>query len=50
MNVHVADDLYLNYADSLPKAGRLGVREDLFGKTVKNPSLIRQALLDYCNA
>ena len=47
MNVHIEDDLYINFADSSPKAGKLGVREYLFAKEVKNPVLMRQALLDY---
>lgn len=46
-NVHIADDLYLNFADCSPKAGRLGVREYLFGKATQNISLMNHALIDF---
>ena len=46
MNVHVAGDRYLNFADCSPCAGPLGAREYLFGKAVGNRALMRQAMLD----
>ncbi|MFA5447580.1 MAG: heparinase II/III family protein [Sphaerochaeta sp.] len=46
-SVHIEDDLYLNFADSSPKAGRLGAREWRFGVAVNDEKLKRRALLDY---
>ncbi len=44
--VHVADDIYLNFADCSPKAGHLTAREFLFGKAVNSESLMHHAALD----
>ena len=44
--VHVTDDIYLNFADCSPKAGRLTAREYLFGKAVGSRSLMHHAALD----
>ncbi len=46
-NVHIADELYLNFADCSPKAGILGAREYLFGKALDDRALIRRALEDF---
>lgn len=45
--VHVGDDIYINYADCSPKAGKLGAREYLFGKAVNDPGLSAHALTDW---
>jgi len=46
-NVHIAGELYLNFADCSPKAGILGVREYLFGKALGDQALVRKALEDF---
>ena len=45
-NVHIKDDLYLNYADCSPNAGHLTAREYLFGKATGNTALMHHAALD----
>ena len=45
--VHVADDIYLNYADCSPKAGRLKAREYLFAKRTGAADMMHHAALDY---
>ena len=47
INVLVDDDIYLNFADCSPKAGRLGAREYLFGKAINDQDLIDKAVSDY---
>ncbi len=49
MNVHVAEDRYINFADCSPCAGTLGAREYLFGKATGNDAIVRQAVIDYRN-
>ena len=44
--VHVAGDIYLNFADCSPKAGHLTAREYLFGKAVGSQALLHHAALD----
>lgn len=46
-NVHIADDLYLNFADCSIKAGTLGCREYLFAKAVNSNSLLQHASHDF---
>lgn len=46
-DVHVAKDIYLNYADSSPKAGHLGAREYLFAKAIGNDAMMHHAATDY---
>lgn len=46
-NVHIVDELYLNFADCSPRAGILGAREYLFGKALDDPALMRRALEDF---
>ena len=46
-NMHVEGEWYLNFADSSPKAGELGVREYLFGKSAGDDRLVREALIDF---
>ncbi len=46
-DVHIADDLYLNYADCSPKAGRLKAREYLFAKRTGNTGMMHHAAQDY---
>lgn len=46
-DVHIVKDIYLNYADSSPKAGHLGAREFLFAKATGNNALMHHAALDY---
>lgn len=45
--VHVDDDIYLNYADCSPKAGRLKAREYLFAKMTGLEDMMHHAALDY---
>ena len=45
--VHVADDIYLNFADCSPKAGHLGAREYLFAKAVGSDAMMHHAASDY---
>ena len=45
--VHVADDIYLNYADCSPKAGRLKAREYLFAKRTGHEDMMHHAATDY---
>ena len=45
--VHVADDIYLNYADCSPKAGRLKAREYLFAKRTGKGDMMHHAAIDY---
>lgn len=45
--VHVADDIYLNFADCSQKAGRLGAREYLFAKAVGSDAMMHHAASDY---
>ena len=49
VNVHVAADRYLNFADCSPCAGWLGAREYLFGKFVSDAGLERLAVSDFRN-
>lgn len=46
-NVHVEDDIYLNFADCSPKPGRLGAREFLFARQTGLPSLMDLAASDF---
>lgn len=46
VNVHVDGDIYLNYADCLPKAGPRGVGEYLFGLRTQSPRLCALAAAD----
>ena len=46
-DVHIAKDIYLNYADSSPKAGHLGAREFLFAKATGNEAMMHHAALDF---
>ncbi len=46
-DVHIAGDMYLNYADCSPKAGWLGAREFLFAKATGNSAMMHHAALDY---
>ncbi len=45
--VHVVDDIYINYADCSPKAGKLGAREYLYGKAVKDNGMMAHAIKDW---
>lgn len=47
VNVHVAGDRYLNFADCSPCAGWLGAREYLFGQFTGNDELMRMAISDF---
>ena len=47
MKVHVGGELYINFADCSPKAGRRGAREYLFGAFVSEPSMMTFAAGDY---
>lgn len=47
VNVHVADDYYINFADCSAKPGHAGVREYLFGLRTNNPSMAGYAAKDY---
>lgn len=47
LNVHVAQDWYINFSDCSPAAGRCGAREFLFGKRTGNRELMKLAALDY---
>ncbi len=49
-DVHIADDLYLNFADCSPKAGRLCAREFLFGKLTGQEDLMAHAASDVATA
>ena len=44
--VHIADDIYLNFADCSPKSGHLTGREYLFGKAVGSNALMHHAAQD----
>ena len=46
-NVHIADDLYLNFADCSIKAGNLSCREYLFAKAVNSKNLLQHASHDF---
>ncbi len=46
-DVHIQDDIYLNFADCSPKAGALGAREYLFAKAVGNEAMAHHAALDF---
>ncbi len=46
-DVHIKDDIYLNFADCSPKAGALGAREYLFAKAVGNAAMAHHAALDF---
>ena len=46
-DVHIAGEMYLNYADCSPKAGWLGAREFLFAKATGNSAMAHHAALDY---
>lgn len=45
--VHVADDIYLNFADCSPKAGKLGAREFMFAKATSNEGMMNHAAADF---
>lgn len=45
--VHVADDIYLNFADCSPKAGLLGAREFMFAKATGNEGMMNHAAADF---
>ena len=45
--VHVADDIYLNFADCSPKAGALGAREYMFAKATGNEEMMNHAAIDF---
>lgn len=47
LHVHVDDKYYFNFADCSPIAGRAGVREYLFGKHTKQPTLMQFAAEDF---
>lgn len=47
VNIHACGKYYINYADSSPLAGSLGVREYLFAKSCNLPSMISLAVNDY---
>ncbi len=46
VNVHVAGEWYLNYADCLPRAGLRGTGEYLFGRRTNAPALCALAAAD----
>lgn len=46
-NVNIDGDIYLNFADCSPKAGRLGAREYLFGKHAGLQALQAHAAADF---
>ncbi len=48
VNVHAVGDYYINFSDCSAKAGRMGVREYLFGKTCGLKTLMRAAADDFC--
>ena len=45
--VFVQDDIYLNFADCSPKAGRLSAREFLFAEKCRNEEMMAHARKDY---
>ncbi len=47
LNVHVADEYYVNFADCSPIAGRAGVREFLFGERSGNGEMMRFAAQEF---
>lgn len=47
LNVHVADEYYVNFADCSPIAGRAGVREFLFARRTGNKNMMAFAAADY---
>ncbi|OON86543.1 hypothetical protein BXO88_07240 [Oribacterium sp. C9] len=47
MKVHVGGELYINFADCSPKAGRRGAREYLFGAFVHDTAMMDFAATDY---
>lgn len=47
LNVHVAEETYINFSDCSPMAGRCNAREFLFGKRTENPELCKMAAYDY---
>lgn len=49
VNVHVAGDVYLNFADAAPHAGPCGPREYLFGLRTGNEALMDLAAMDWKN-
>ena len=47
VNVHAAGDYYINFSDCSAKAGRMGIREYLFGKTCDLEVLMRASADDF---
>lgn len=50
VNVHIGGKYYVNYADCSPLAGNCGIREFLFGRLCKLPSLTGLAAHDYADS